>query len=51
MTLNKDYSSGIKPVIKVKNSGIPWHIFLIYSEMLQWIDVISENIGKRFSHL
>ena len=23
--------SGIEPVIKVKNSGIPWYIFLIYS--------------------
>ena len=26
-----DYSGGIEPVIKFKNSGIPWYIFLIYS--------------------
>ena len=38
-------SSGIEPVIKVKNSGIPWNIFLIYSFET---DVIKR---KRFSHL
>ena len=26
-----DYSGGIEPVIKFKNSGIPWYIFFIYS--------------------